>query len=77
MRALRRFVASGGSLVATFATSLYDEWGAPRKDFGLADVLGIRYQGKISYHLNISGRSWGFPGGPGLEIFRPLLYEIR
>jgi hypothetical protein len=38
--ALRRFVAAGGSLVAT---SLYDEWGAPRRDFGLADVFGIWY----------------------------------
>jgi len=52
--ALRSFVAGGGSLVGTFATSLYDEWGAPREDFGLADVFGIRYQGKISGPLRNS-----------------------
>jgi hypothetical protein len=44
---LRQYVQRGGSIVATFETSLYDEWGAPRKDFGLADVFAVRYQGRI------------------------------
>jgi hypothetical protein len=44
---LRQFVRRGGSLLATFETSLYDEWGEPRKDFGLADVLGVSYAGKV------------------------------
>src|SRR5262249_46344872 len=35
--AVRRFVARGGSLVATGETSLYDQWGEPRADFALAD----------------------------------------
>jgi len=38
---LRQFVHRGGSLLATFETSLYDEQGARRKDFGLADLLGV------------------------------------
>ncbi len=38
--AIRAFVANGGSLLATGATSLYTEWGDPRKDYGLADVFG-------------------------------------
>jgi len=42
---LRDFVKRGGSLVATLETSLYDEWGAPRKDFGLADVFGATFRG--------------------------------
>jgi Hypothetical glycosyl hydrolase 6 len=37
---IRRFVHAGGSLVATGATSLYNEWGDPRSDFGLADLFG-------------------------------------
>lgn len=38
---LRRYVAAGGSLLVTGETSLYNEWGEPRADFGLADVLGV------------------------------------
>jgi len=37
---IREFVKKGGALVATGATSLYDEWGDPRQDFGLADLFG-------------------------------------
>jgi hypothetical protein len=39
-RAVRRFVERGGHLVATGQTSLYDQWGDPRTDFALADLLG-------------------------------------
>jgi len=40
MAAVRRFVQRGGSLVATGDSSLLDEWGDPRTDFGLADLFG-------------------------------------
>jgi Beta-galactosidase trimerisation domain len=43
---LRAFVAGGGSLIATYETSLYDEQGARRKNFGLADVFGVDWAGK-------------------------------
>lgn len=42
---VRQFAARGGSLLATFETSLYDQWGGRRKDFGLADLLGVHFQG--------------------------------
>ena len=44
---LRQYVKRGGSLLATFETSLYDEWGVRRQDFGLADLFGVSYNGKI------------------------------
>jgi len=48
---LRDYVRQGGSLLATYETSLYDEWGTQRKDFGLADLFGVsfaaRHQGPI------------------------------
>jgi hypothetical protein len=44
---IRDYVANGGSLIATFETSLYDEEGEIRKDFGLADLFGVSYTGKV------------------------------
>ncbi len=44
---IRRFAERGGSVFATGDTSLYDEWGDPRKDFGLADLFGAHRVGEI------------------------------
>src|SRR6185436_19809217 len=43
---LRAFVERGGGLIATHETALYDEWGVKRKDFGLADLFGVRFTGR-------------------------------
>ncbi|HUV69830.1 MAG TPA: alpha-amylase family protein [Terracidiphilus sp.] len=43
---LRAFVAGGGSLIATHETSLYDETGARRRNFALADLFGVDWTGK-------------------------------
>lgn len=45
--AIRGFVKRGGSLLATFASSLYDEVGERRPDFGLADVFGVTFTGRV------------------------------
>ena len=44
---LRAFVERGGALIATHETSLYDEWGVKRKNFGLTDLLGVTYKGRV------------------------------
>lgn len=38
---IRSWVEAGGSLVAAYQSSLLDETGLPRANFGLADVLGV------------------------------------
>ena len=42
---LRSYVHAGGSLMASFETSLYDENLKPREDFGLADLMGVHKAG--------------------------------
>jgi hypothetical protein len=51
---LRDFVQRGGSLIATHETSLYDEWGVRRKDFGLGDLFGVRFTGRLEERMQNS-----------------------
>lgn len=41
--ALSAYVQRGGRLIATYESSLYDEWGNQRSDFGLAELFGASY----------------------------------
>ena len=38
---LTEYVERGGSVIATYETSLFDEWGKRRPDFGLASLFGV------------------------------------
>ncbi len=79
---LRRWVRDGGSLLATFETSLYDEFGARRADFALGDVFGVEDRKRI-----VGPTRWDFmkspaPAAPLLEgLGRELLpsthYHLR
>lgn len=44
---LRAYVSRGGRIVATHETSLYDETGARRPNFALADLFGCNFAGQV------------------------------
>lgn len=50
--AVRQFVRNGGGLVASLDTSLCNEFGDRREEFGLSDVLGVRHAGTIRTQLD-------------------------
>ncbi len=53
IKAVREFVLQGGNLIASGETSLYDENGKKRPNFGLSDLFGCSYQGDKSTRSNL------------------------
>ncbi|MDX2431398.1 MAG: hypothetical protein QNK35_10715 [Bacteroides sp.] len=41
------YVGRGGSILATYETSLYNEKGEKRNDFGLSELLGVSFNGEV------------------------------
>jgi Hypothetical glycosyl hydrolase 6/Beta-galactosidase trimerisation domain len=54
-RRIRAFAAAGGSVLATFETSRYDEWGDRRTEPALAELFGIAPAGEV---LGPAGNSY-------------------
>lgn len=70
--AINRYVEEGGGLVATHATSQYDEQGNRRVDFGLRDVLGVSYREAINFNTTFLQCEPDSAVGAGLPTGRPL-----
>ncbi len=69
---LRAFVKNGGSLIATYETSLYDELGVRRSDFGLADLLGVSWTGRREGPMKNSYLRLEHDAVPQHPLFRGL-----
>jgi hypothetical protein len=72
---LRKFVEGGGSLVATFETSLYDSDGKRRSDFGLADLFGVSYDTGVEGPMQNSYLR--LKSDPATNKFHPVLKELE
>ncbi|MGH2351112.1 MAG: Tat pathway signal protein, partial [Chloroflexota bacterium] len=70
-QALRAYTGRGGGLLATGETSLYDEWGDRRGDFGLADLFGAHASGTSLAPKGREPSYFRFVDGPG-ERAEPL-----
>jgi Hypothetical glycosyl hydrolase 6/Beta-galactosidase trimerisation domain len=70
-RAIREYVQRGGSLLATFSSSLFDETGRRRDDFGLADVFGVSYGGRVEGPMQNSYLS--LDANPATHARHPVL----
>ncbi len=68
---IHEFVDRGGSVVATYETSLYDEWGLRRPDFGLAPLFGASFAGSAKELMLNSYLSLG--KDPLTGKYHPLL----
>jgi hypothetical protein len=72
---LRKFVQGGGSLLATFETSLYDEAGNERIDFGLSDLFGVSYDKGVEGPMQNSYLR--LRSDPATNKFHPVLEGLE
>jgi hypothetical protein len=72
---LESFVQRGGSVVATYETSLFDEWGVRRKDFGLGKLFGVSFSGNIDERMLNSYLN--LERDPATGHFHPLLHGFE
>jgi hypothetical protein len=77
---LRDYVAAGGGLVATGATSLYDTRGEQRSNFMLSDLFGVDFVGRspfsFAYLRLLPGHFAAGDHTMPLAHYRPL-WEVR
>ena len=58
-QAIRHFVAEGGGLIASYATSARDAAGRLQPEFGLADLFGVSLAGDYPYSIALRGERTG------------------
>jgi hypothetical protein len=77
-QSIRGFVERGGSLIATGESTLYNEWGDPRPDFALSDLLRVHSQGRpVRPQASGGGRGRGMGVAPSSHTYFRLHPELR
>ncbi len=71
-RHIEAFAGRGGSVIADFETSLYDERGSPRTDFALARLFGIRKAGARTGVRGFYNSFYARIEQPGHELLRGI-----
>ena len=74
-RQLTEYVQGGGNLIATYETSLYDEWGVRRADFGLAPLFGASFTGRVETDIHNSYLT--VEKDPRSSSFHPIVRGIE
>ena len=72
---IRQYVNGGGNLVATWETSLYNEWGVRSEDFGLAPLFGVSFAGRTEGPMLNSYLT--LEKDPATGRFHPLLEGLE
>lgn len=72
---IRQYVSGGGNLVATWETSLFDEWGVRREDFGLAPLFGTSFAGRTEGPMQNSYLT--LEKDPATGRYHPLLAGLE
>ncbi len=72
---LRQYARRGGSILATFETSLYDEWGARRDDFALSGLFRARFKGRIEGPMQNSYLR--LEADPATNAYHPILAGLE
>jgi hypothetical protein len=71
---IRDYVAGGGSVIATGETSLYDEWGNHRADFGMADLFGVHFTG---FEPRMQNSYLSINADPEIGKYHPILKGLE
>jgi hypothetical protein len=68
---IKKFVEDGGSIVATFETSLYNEQGKARSNFGLSELFNVSYGNAVEGPMRNSYLR--LKSDPATKQFHPIL----
>ena len=77
IKILTDYVKSGGNIVVTGETSLYDDEGYPRGEFGLSEVLSIHYLSNTTFERGYFNLRMDHSASKDVEASNPFFFIGR